>query len=113
MRVDPASRPPRSQHEAAPGQVVNLLRVAAEPSVDLGVRQVAAISFKNIAKRNWVPDAGGGPPVCPPPPLSQHPALRPCVQDPQQQLQVPPDSSQTQLPGSCMAHCRPAAGVGA
>jgi hypothetical protein len=46
------------QHEKAPGQIVNLLRVAAEQTVDINVRQVAAISFKNIVKRNWEPAEG-------------------------------------------------------
>ncbi|KAG1660790.1 hypothetical protein FOA52_011331 [Chlamydomonas sp. UWO 241] len=41
------------QHEVAQGQVVNLLRVAAEETVDAAVRQVAAISFKNLVKKNW------------------------------------------------------------
>lgn len=51
------------QYELAPGHVVNLLRVAGEPSVDLGVRQVASISFKQVAKRHWEPN-GGDPPCC-------------------------------------------------
>lgn len=46
----PAATP---QHGALPGQVVNLLRVAAEESVDLAIRQAAAISFKNMVKHNW------------------------------------------------------------
>jgi hypothetical protein len=41
------------QHKHAPGQLVNLLRVALEESVDASVRQVAAISFKNVVKRDW------------------------------------------------------------
>jgi hypothetical protein len=41
------------QAELSKGQIVNLLRVAAEESVDPAVRQVAAISFKNSAKRHW------------------------------------------------------------
>eukprot|EP00879_Flechtneria_rotunda_P022091 GHRR01023309.1.p1 GENE.GHRR01023309.1~~GHRR01023309.1.p1 ORF type:complete len:1020 (+),score=395.54 GHRR01023309.1:417-3476(+) len=41
------------QHELAKGYVVNLLRVASEPSVDLSVRQVASIAFKQVAKRYW------------------------------------------------------------
>lgn len=47
------------QHEAAQGQVVNLLRVAAEPTVDLAVRQAASISFKNAVKSKWEPPEGG------------------------------------------------------
>jgi hypothetical protein len=46
------------QYELAPGHVVNLLRVAGEPSVDLGVRQVASITFKQVAKRHW--ESSGG-----------------------------------------------------
>lgn len=44
---------PTTQHELARGQIVNLLRVTAEESVDLGVRQVAAIAFKNLVKHHW------------------------------------------------------------
>jgi hypothetical protein len=43
----------RPQNELSKGHIVNLLRVAAEESVDPAVRQVAAITFKNTAKRNW------------------------------------------------------------
>lgn len=41
------------QHKHARGQIVHLLRVALEDSVDPAIRQVAAISFKNTAKRDW------------------------------------------------------------
>ncbi|GFR51386.1 hypothetical protein Agub_g13816, partial [Astrephomene gubernaculifera] len=41
------------QHEQVPGQAVQLLRVAAEESVDAGVRHMAAINFKNFVKRSW------------------------------------------------------------
>ncbi|KXZ43736.1 hypothetical protein GPECTOR_81g184 [Gonium pectorale] len=41
------------QHEQLPGQAVSLLRVAAEESVDAGVRHMAAINFKNFVKRSW------------------------------------------------------------
>ncbi|EFJ51590.1 hypothetical protein VOLCADRAFT_79706 [Volvox carteri f. nagariensis] len=41
------------QHEQLPGQAVQLLRVAAEESVDAGVRHMAAINFKNFVKRSW------------------------------------------------------------
>ncbi|GLC37117.1 hypothetical protein PLESTB_000981600 [Pleodorina starrii] len=41
------------QHEQLPGQAVQLLRVAAEDSVDAGVRHMAAINFKNFVKRSW------------------------------------------------------------
>jgi hypothetical protein len=39
--------------------VVNLLRVAAEPTVDLGIRHIAAITFKNAVKRRWDPEKDG------------------------------------------------------
>jgi len=32
---------------------VNLLRVAVEESVAMGTRQAAAISFKNLVRRDW------------------------------------------------------------
>jgi hypothetical protein len=38
---------------------VNLLRVALEDSVDPAIRQVAAISFKNAAKRDWEGEGAG------------------------------------------------------
>lgn len=41
------------QHKHARGQVANLLRVALEEGVSPAVRQVAAISFKNLVKRDW------------------------------------------------------------
>lgn len=47
------------QHETSRGQLVNLLRVAGEPSVDLAVRQVASITFKQAAKRHWEPEKEG------------------------------------------------------
>jgi hypothetical protein len=47
------------QHETSRGQLVNLLRVAGEPSVDLAVRQVASITFKHAAKRHWEPEKEG------------------------------------------------------
>jgi hypothetical protein len=47
---------PLPQHETSKGQLVHLLRVAGEPSVDLAVRQVASISFKQTAKRHWEPE---------------------------------------------------------
>jgi len=47
------------QHEGDRGQVVNLLRIAAEPSVDLGIRHIAAITFKNTVKRRWDPEEDG------------------------------------------------------
>lgn len=37
---------------------MNLLRVAGEPSLDMSVRQVASISFKQVAKRYWEPEKG-------------------------------------------------------
>ncbi|KAK9839718.1 hypothetical protein WJX81_008385 [Elliptochloris bilobata] len=41
------------QFQHSPGQLVNLLRVAVEESVDLGTRQAAAISFKNLVRKDW------------------------------------------------------------
>lgn len=38
-----------------PGQLVNLLRVAVEESLDVGIRQVAAITFKNAVRKDWDP----------------------------------------------------------
>uniref|UniRef100_A0A7R9YU85 Importin N-terminal domain-containing protein n=1 Tax=Chlamydomonas euryale TaxID=1486919 RepID=A0A7R9YU85_9CHLO len=49
------------QHEAVQGQAVNMLRVAAEEQVDAAVRQVAAISFKNLVKKYWEPASPGQP----------------------------------------------------
>lgn len=52
------------QHEQLPGQAVQLLRVAAEESVDAGVRTMAAINFKNFVKRSWEKsehETGSGP----------------------------------------------------
>jgi hypothetical protein len=49
---------PSPQHEGDRGHAVNLLRVAAEPTVDVGVRHMAAIAFKNAAKRRWDPSDG-------------------------------------------------------
>lgn len=46
------------QHELSKGQVVNLLRVAGEPTVDISVRQVASISFKQVSKKYWEPEKG-------------------------------------------------------
>jgi hypothetical protein len=37
----------------SPGQIGNLLRVALEESLDLAIRQVAAIAFKNVVKKAW------------------------------------------------------------
>lgn len=42
-----------AQHEQLPGQAVQLLRVAAEDTVDAGIRHMAAITFKNLVKRSW------------------------------------------------------------
>lgn len=45
------------QHAQAAGQVTSLLRVAVEGSVELPVRQVAAITLKNLVRRRWDPGA--------------------------------------------------------
>ena len=44
-----------TQYQHQPGHLTGLLRVAVEPSLDVGVRQVAAISFKNLVKADWEP----------------------------------------------------------
>jgi exportin-2 (importin alpha re-exporter) len=43
-------------HEQAPDLAVSLLQVLAEGSVDLAVKQAAAIYFKNLIMREWVSD---------------------------------------------------------
>ena len=43
------------QFQHVPGQLVNLLRVAVEDSLDVGIRQVAVITFKNTVKKDWDP----------------------------------------------------------
>lgn len=62
MSHDQSQRQQAEQHlkqaEAVKGQAVNLLRVAAEESVDPAVRQVAAISFKNLCRRSWDVEEG-------------------------------------------------------
>ncbi len=42
-----------TQLEPSPGFGIALLRTAAEAQLDAGVRQVAAINFKNYVKRSW------------------------------------------------------------
>lgn len=39
---------------------MNLLRVAVEDSLDVGIRQVAAISFKNLVRKDWDPQGAAG-----------------------------------------------------
>ena len=46
------------QFQHVPGQLVNLLRVAVEDSLDVGIRQVAAITFKNATRKDWDPLGG-------------------------------------------------------
>lgn len=41
------------QHAHLPGQLTNLLRVAVEGTLDVSVRQVAAITLKNLVKTRW------------------------------------------------------------
>lgn len=48
------------QFQHAEGQLVNLLRVAVEDSLDVGIRQVAAISFKNLVRKDWDPQGAAG-----------------------------------------------------
>ena len=42
-----------AQFQHSPGQLVNLLRVAVTDEVDMGTRQAAAISFKNLVRKDW------------------------------------------------------------
>lgn len=48
------------QFQHVEGQLVNLLRVAVEDSLDVGIRQVAAISFKNLVRKDWDPQGAVG-----------------------------------------------------
>lgn len=41
------------QAQQAPGVLVQLLQLAADPAGDSGIRQVAVITFKNVVKRHW------------------------------------------------------------
>ncbi|BDA47636.1 Importin-7 [Coccomyxa sp. Obi] len=50
-----------AQFQHVEGQLVNLLRVAVEDSLDVGIRQVAAISFKNLVRKDWDPQGGPSP----------------------------------------------------
>lgn len=59
---DPSARLPQVQHR--PGYLVNLLRVAMEGGIDASVRQVAAITFKNLVKRDWEHAGEKGRCVC-------------------------------------------------
>lgn len=52
-----------NQSKHARGQVVNLLRVSLEEGCDPAVRQVAAISFKNLVKRDWEAEEGKASPL--------------------------------------------------
>eukprot|EP00878_Enallax_costatus_P046967 GHUV01057304.1.p1 GENE.GHUV01057304.1~~GHUV01057304.1.p1 ORF type:complete len:796 (+),score=306.27 GHUV01057304.1:175-2562(+) len=49
------------QHELSKGHVPNLLRVAGEPTVNISVRQVASISFKQVAKKYWESEKENAP----------------------------------------------------
>ena len=44
---------PCTQAQQAPGVLVQLLQLAADPAGDSGIRQVAVITFKNVVKRHW------------------------------------------------------------
>ena len=50
--------PAAVQFQHSEGQLVNLLRVAIEPALDQGTRQAAAISFKNLVRKDWVAGEG-------------------------------------------------------
>ena len=60
------------QFQHVQGQLVNLLRVAVEDSMDIGLRQIAAITFKNLVRKDWDPSGGARAtrsqlaPSCPP-----------------------------------------------
>ena len=45
---------------------MNLLRVAVEDSLDVGLRQVAAITFKNLVRKEWDPSGAAwlAPAMC-------------------------------------------------
>ncbi|CAD7704977.1 unnamed protein product [Ostreobium quekettii] len=43
------------QHEVERGFVFSLLRVSVEASLDVSIRQVAAITFKRVVERRWEP----------------------------------------------------------
>ena len=43
------------QAKPVPGFLVNLLRIAAEGSVDEALRKSAAILFKNLVREGWEP----------------------------------------------------------
>jgi len=51
------------QHAHLPGQLTNLLRVAVEGTLDVSVRQVAAITLKNLVKTRWDPDDADSPDI--------------------------------------------------
>ncbi|KAK9824621.1 hypothetical protein WJX72_011782 [[Myrmecia] bisecta] len=49
------------QLQDQPGHLVRLLQVAVEDGLDLAVRQVGAISFKNFVRSSWDPSEGPSP----------------------------------------------------
>jgi len=51
---------PSLQSLFAPGFLWALLQVVARGDVDMGVRQMASIHFKNITARHWKTKADGG-----------------------------------------------------
>ncbi|XP_051118176.1 importin beta-like SAD2 [Andrographis paniculata] len=44
-----------NQIEHAPGHLVRLLQIIVQKNLDMAVRQVASISFKNFIAKNWAP----------------------------------------------------------
>ena len=49
------------QLQYTPQHLVRLLWIIADVSVDLAVRQVASIHFKNFIAKNWSPSEPGEP----------------------------------------------------
>ena len=44
----------------APGHLVGLLQIVVTPSIDISIRQVASIEFKNAVGRHWSNDTRNG-----------------------------------------------------
>ena len=63
------------QFQHVQGQLVNLLRVAVEDSMDLGLRQIAAITFKNLVRKDWDPSGAARNPRSRLPGAAAQPAL--------------------------------------
>ena len=48
------------QCQHAPGHLVGLLQIVVTPSIDISIRQVASIEFKNAVGRHWSNDTRNG-----------------------------------------------------